>query len=290
MDSDPAWDNSNFFSPSKARAAQAQAKDWASVDAWLAKRYPSKRLPPFERNEETLQALLELATLNDSADEQRSLVDRIEKASLQAMSRRKAAGSERNAEIMKALMADLSGCDSLDGLAEAAVALSCPDTEIATVARAMTDLTAQRFDAEQQALRADSQLQAIRSEQAKVSAQLQDLKRDDFEPRSNLPELTADWIRNTKQLKAKIGEYDDRLAGLRATQQPTVKIEDVASMTAEFESQQQRLVELNTQLKAYQSLPSDPKAARAALEKARAELRSKVQERDELFERLVDAG
>ena len=290
MDSDPAWDNSNFFSPSKARAAQAQAKDWASVDSWLAKRYPSKRLPPFERNEETLQALLELATLNDSADEQRSLVDRIEKASLQAMSRRKAGESEGNAEILKSLMADLSGCESLDGLAEAMVSLSCSDADISTLARATADLTAQQFDAEQQALRGDAQLQAIKSEQAKVSAQLEDLKRDDFEPRSNLPELTTEWIRNTKQLKAKIGEYDDRLAGLRAMQQPSVKLEDVASMVTDMTSQQQRLEELSSQLKAYQSLPSDPKAARATLEKARANLRTKVKERDELFERLVDTG
>lgn len=289
MDSDPGWDNSNFFSPSKARAAQAQAKDWASVDSWLAKRYPSKRLPPFERNEETLQALLELATLNDSADEQRSLVDRIEKASLQTMSRRKAAESEGNAEMLKSLMAELSDCESLDGLAEAMVALSCPDADVETIGRALADLTTQKFEVEQQAMRADAQLQAIKSEQTKVSAQLKDLKRDDFEPRSNLPELTAEWIRNTKQLKAKIGEYDDRLAGLKATQQPSVKLEVVASLNTELSAQQQRLAELDSQLKAYQSLPSDPKAARAALEKARAQLRSQVKERDELFENMVDA-
>ena len=290
MDSDPAWDNSSFFSPSKARAAQAQAKDWASVDLWLGKRYPSKRLPPFERNDETLQALLELAMLNDSADEQRSLVDRIEKASLQAMCRRKAAESEGNAEILKSLMADLSGCESLDSLAEAMVSLSCSCADISTMGRAMADLTSQKFDAEQQALRVEAQLQAIKSEQAKVSAQLVDLKRDDFQPRSNLPELTTDWIRNTKQLKAKIAEYDDRLAGLKATQQPSVKWEDVAAMVADMTNQQQRLEEAESQLKAYQSLPSDPKAARAALEKARAGLRDKVKERDELFERLVDTG
>ena len=290
MDSDPAWDHSALFSPSKARAAQAQAKDWASVDAWLGKRYPSKRLPPFERNEETLQALLELATLNDSADEQRSLVDRIEKSSLQAMSRRRAAESEGNAEILKLLMTALKDCKSLDGLAETTVALECPDTDVATVARALADLTAQEFDAKQQATRAEAQVQAIKSNQAKVSSQLKELKRDDFQPRTNLPELTVEWSRNTKQLKAKIGEYDDRLAGLRASQPPAVTLEDVSSLAEDLSTQQQRLAELNAHLTAYQSLPTDPKAARTALEKAKVALRSQMQDRDQLFERLIDAG
>ena len=290
MDSGESWDHSTLFSPSKALAAQAQAKDWASVDAWLAKRYPGKRLPPFERNEDTLQALLELATLNDSADEQRNLVDRIEKASLQAMSRRRAAESEGNAEVLRSVMVGLEGCDSLDALAEMSVALSCSDADVSTMGRALVNLTTQIFEAEQQARRADAQVETMISDQAKLSVQLKGLKQEDFEPRSNLPELTADWVRNTKQLKAKIGEYDDRLAGLRATQQPTVKLEDVALLAADLSTQQQRLDDLSGQLTAYQNLPSDLKAARAALEAARTELRSQVKERDQLFERLVEAG
>lgn len=290
MDSDPAVDNSAFFSPSKARAAQAQAKDWASVDAWLTKRYPSKRLPPFERNEETLQALLELAALNDSADEQRGLVDRIEKSSLQAMSRRRIAESEGNSEILKSLLDRLIGYDNLDGLAEMMVSLNCPDAYVSTMARAITDLTAQNFDAERQATHVEAQVLAIKSDQAKASAQLKDLKRDDFEPRSNLTELTAEWTRNTKQLRAKIGEYDDRLAGQRAAQQPTVKLEEVAALAEELSIQQQRLAELNSHLRAYQSVPSDAQAARAVLEKARAELRTQFHERDRLFERMIDVG
>ena len=290
MEEDGSWDHSTLFSPSKARAAQAQAKDWANVDAWLAKRYPSKRLPPFERNEESLQALLELATLNDSADEQRSLVDRIEKASLQAMSRRKAAESEANAEVLRSVMTGLEGCESLDALAETVVALSCSDADVSTVGREMIGLTTQKFEAEQQACRAEAQIEAIISDQTKLSTQLKDLRREDFEPRSNLPELTVDWTRNIKQLKAKIGEYDDRLAGLRTTQPTTAKLEDVSLLAAVLSTQQQRLDELNAHLKAYQSLPTDPKAARATLEAARTKLRNQVKERDQLFERLVDAG
>lgn len=82
MDYDTYWTASALFSPSKARQQQAQAKDWSFVDAWLQRRYGTKSVPAFERNEDTLQALLALATLNESADEQRNLVHRIHKAAL----------------------------------------------------------------------------------------------------------------------------------------------------------------------------------------------------------------
>lgn len=43
MDSDADWAASALFSPSKARIAQAQARDWGFVDSWLAKRYSTLR-------------------------------------------------------------------------------------------------------------------------------------------------------------------------------------------------------------------------------------------------------
>ena len=256
------------------------------MDAWLSKRYASKRLPPFERNEETLQALLTIATLNDSADEQRSLIDRIEKASLQAQSRRKASGGDDGLQL---LLQELEGNAALETLAIMVVGLDCPDADVETIGKAIVDLTSQKFDVEQQALRAEAEVRSLKSQQDKVRNQLEDLKRDDFEPRANLAELTSEWMRNTKQLKAKVGEYDDRLSALSASQQPSVRLEDVTQLSEELSSQQARLAELNTELMAYQSLPSDPKAARAKLESAREELRGLVQERDRLFERLVDS-
>ena len=85
MDSDADWAASALFSPSKARIAQAQARDWGFVDSWLAKRYSGKRVPAFEKSEDTLEALLTLATLNESADEQRQAVDRVEQSALSGL-------------------------------------------------------------------------------------------------------------------------------------------------------------------------------------------------------------
>ena len=286
----PEWTDSTLFSPSKARAQQAQAKDWASVDAWLSKKYASKRLPPFERNEETLQALLTLATLNDSADEQRNLIDRVEKAALQALCRRKASGAVDDADALTMLLKELEGNAVLDGLAETVVCLDCPEVGMPRLAKAVVDLTDQKFTEEQQVQRVEGQLRALKSEQDKVRQLLEDLKRDEFQPRSNLTTQTTEWIRNTKQLKAKVGEYDDRLKALSGIQQPSVKLEDIKALTEDMAAQHAHMAELNADLTAFQSLPTDAKAARKKLESAREELRGLVKQRDQLFEGLVDAG
>lgn len=82
MDPDVA---SALFSPSKARQQQAQAKDWGYVTTWLRKKYFPKPIPNFERNEETLQALLNLAAFNERADEEQELIERVEREALSAM-------------------------------------------------------------------------------------------------------------------------------------------------------------------------------------------------------------
>ena len=71
-----------LFSPSKARQQQAQAKDWIFVDSWLSKRYHPKPVPSFERNEETLQALMTLVAFNERADEEQALVEKGERQAL----------------------------------------------------------------------------------------------------------------------------------------------------------------------------------------------------------------
>ncbi|KAI1149704.1 hypothetical protein F4825DRAFT_429317 [Nemania diffusa] len=83
-----------IFSPSIARAAASTAKDWAYVDAWLRRQYANHRPsntsskttpsspPTFERNPETLEALLALVAANEEADEERSRLARVEAAAL----------------------------------------------------------------------------------------------------------------------------------------------------------------------------------------------------------------
>ncbi|KAK4464236.1 hypothetical protein QBC42DRAFT_171749, partial [Cladorrhinum samala] len=76
-----------IFSPSIARAAASAAKDWSYIDAWLARKFPNRPSPPdFERNPDTLRALLALASANESADEERSLLFNLESSALAQLS------------------------------------------------------------------------------------------------------------------------------------------------------------------------------------------------------------
>ncbi|KAJ4291537.1 hypothetical protein N0V88_006134 [Collariella sp. IMI 366227] len=74
--------NAAIFSPSVARAAASAAKDWAFVDSWLQRKFPGCGPPPFERNADTLGALLVLASANEAADEERTLIAKLEAETL----------------------------------------------------------------------------------------------------------------------------------------------------------------------------------------------------------------
>jgi len=89
MDSAPDVLPSAFFSPSKAKQQRAQAQDWQHVDAWLASKYQGRSVPLFERNEETLKALLALVAVNEKADEERDLLWNVQKESLSELQAQK---------------------------------------------------------------------------------------------------------------------------------------------------------------------------------------------------------
>jgi len=78
--------NTAIFSPSVARAAASAAKDWSYVDSWLLAKFHGRGAPPsFERNADTLRALLALASANEAADESRQQVARLEAEALREL-------------------------------------------------------------------------------------------------------------------------------------------------------------------------------------------------------------
>ncbi|KAI1495667.1 hypothetical protein F5X99DRAFT_114525 [Biscogniauxia marginata] len=93
----PSTPQAAIFSPSVARAAASTAKDWAYVDGWLRAKYAllKRRPPPFERNPDTLRALLALAAANEAADEERDQLARVEDAALAEV---RAAAEEEEAQ------------------------------------------------------------------------------------------------------------------------------------------------------------------------------------------------
>ncbi|CZT15256.1 uncharacterized protein RCC_01122 [Ramularia collo-cygni] len=277
------WTASALFSPSKARAQQAQAKDWNAVEAWLSKKYGS-RVPTFERNEDTLQALLSLADLNESADEQRSQVEKIQRSALQTLSKRQdgVAG-----EILHAVLAESASDSNLDQLAEMSIALDCPNADVSTLGRDMVDLTSTEFELAQQVQRTDRQLAALKGEQARITQLLRHLKSEDFQAPADTVENTAEWARMSKQLKAKISEYEERLSTSRPVSRSN-GVENLQRRLAEVDQQHELLASLEVELKAFQDLPADARSAKTTLEGARERLRRLTEKRDGLFESLAD--
>jgi HAUS augmin-like complex subunit 1 len=76
---------SDLFSPSKARQQRARAQDWAHIDSWLSYKYAGRTVPAFERNEETLKVLRELSMANERADEERAVMERVEREALKEL-------------------------------------------------------------------------------------------------------------------------------------------------------------------------------------------------------------
>ncbi|KAM0716117.1 hypothetical protein Q7P37_008631 [Cladosporium fusiforme] len=287
MEGDADWAANALFSPSKARIAQAQARDWGFVDAWLAKRYGGKRIPQFERNDETLEALLALATQNEGADEQRMAVDRVEQSALHGFDRQRTGQAEDVYQSVTRYL-EPKGEENLDLLAQTAVVLSTPpSSDIVSFVSAFIELQTGSFVLHQQHTQLKDQLAALQRESNRLRALLREIKDDAFRPSSELPEQTVEWAKGSKHLKAKIGEYDDRLSALRAAGSPSPTIAQFLQQLEQYETQQQRLAELEAELKGFQSLPTNAREARAALERARDELRILAQRRDRLFESLV---
>jgi HAUS augmin-like complex subunit 1 len=277
------WTANALFSPSKARAQQAQAKDWAAVEAWLSRRYNS-RIPNFERNEDTLQALLTLANLNETADEQRIAVERVQKSALSALGRQP---DGVQAEVMRAVEAEMQGEANLDVLAEVSVVLSCPNGDVGRIGNEMVDMGVEEFEVLQQIKRAEAQLEALKREQKRLASILEELRGDDFQAPTDIVEDTAEWTRLAKHLKAKVAEYEERLGASRGAAKG-VEMRHLEQKMKDTEEQRETLCELEEELRAFQDLPADARTARAEVERAREGLRRLTTKRDRLFEGLVD--
>jgi HAUS augmin-like complex subunit 1 len=106
-------------------------------------------------------------------------------------------------------------------------------------------------------------------------------------------QTTNGWANSAKHLKAKVKEYDERLAANgRSNSNPRTGsngIQLVQSLMEENERQKANLEALAARLQDLQDLPADVEQARDKVENARKELRALVEKRDRQFEDLAKA-
>ncbi|KAF2099994.1 hypothetical protein NA57DRAFT_75496 [Rhizodiscina lignyota] len=285
------------FSPSKARAQRAQAADWAQIDSWLSSKYQGRSVPLFERNEDTLKALLALVAANEKADEEREVLWTVEKRTL-AEVEADLERSDDDAAILEALRMHLSpdAQQSLDALAACSVAIDSPRPGAESTAHTLIQLTTQSHALSQQLHRLNHLHSYLQSQMFALRAQLRDIQpskdttANTFSVPLSLPQQTQEWTRNTKMLKAKVAEYEERLNALSASlpgSEYSVGVEDVVELENEVVDMRKRVNQLESQIKGFEGLPPDRDAARKEVKRIEKEVELLKRERDKVFAEMV---
>ncbi|KAJ4387993.1 hypothetical protein N0V93_008596 [Gnomoniopsis smithogilvyi] len=292
-----------IFSPSVARLAASTAKDWSYVDAWLASKYKGRSPPPFERNPDTLKALLALAALNETADENRDLVARVASDALQEL---QAADNERKLHDSDESKVDLiefkgdffgaledsltkDGKASLDAMASAAVQSGMAFAEPAQIGQAMLYLQIRNFDLEQAVARVGVLQRYIDMEAARMSDLLEEVSSNEYRPSPDLARQNLDMQRKVKAMTKKLPEMKDKVSSLaRAIGVPNPTIEQVRLEEERYLEMLEVKRSLDQQINEFDGLPPSTEDARSHLESMRRELRSITDRRDAIFENLVE--
>jgi len=280
---------SAIFSPSVARQQLATAKDWNYIDGWLTTKFHGKSAPPFERNNDTLKALLALAALNETADEDCELILKVEAKSLQELQKKESTNPD--GELLKALEDHLTreGQASLDALSSSGVALKQPYAETERLAQKIVDLQVTSFNLQQASDRVAILQGHLTKELEQITSLMEELGSDTYQPSSELSKQTLEYQRKTKVLTAKLPDLKNRIASLTAVgggSKPA--IEDVKVEEEKFKELMATVKELESQVKGYHGLPHDTDLARLEVEGLRVELKKLTRQRDGMFEGLVE--
>ncbi|KAL2799664.1 hypothetical protein BJX66DRAFT_293398 [Aspergillus keveii] len=282
--------DSPLASPTKARQAAIQAKDWAYVNSWLTRQYAPKPVPKFERNEDTLRTLLALAAANEAADEEAELLHNARQQTIEGFKAREKTEEKHKVDLLDEVehCLDDNGTRDLEDLAETAAVLGGLGTRIKDVRQSIIELTREEFEMQEQMRRVETMHGYLKKELVALNKQLEELKSNPtFEMPANLPALTAEWTRSTKLLNAKVSEYQDRAAVLQRSRNKGPTLEDVVSEEAQASSMLESVKSLEARIQSFHDLPKDLSGARAKYSELEAELNQVIRQRDSMFEHLV---
>ncbi|KAJ5082864.1 hypothetical protein N7532_011907 [Penicillium argentinense] len=287
---------SPLVSPTKARQAAIQAKDWAYVNSWLSRQYAPKPVPQFERNEGTLRVLLTMAAANDAADEEASLQHRAREEAVRVFktreqAERKDAHERQKIEILDEveMCLDDSGKRDLGDIADSAIVLGNtlnPGTE--DLSLSIVELTAEESEAQDQIAKVQSLQRYLEKELAQLQADLEKLKSDKaYETPEDTQSMTSEWIRGTKTLSTKVGEYQDRIASLERNRPHGPTIEELIMEEENVIRLRETVKSLEGRVRAFHDLPKDVPGARARYKELERELGQLTRQRETMFGSLV---
>ncbi|KAK3320042.1 hypothetical protein B0T19DRAFT_278902 [Cercophora scortea] len=312
--------NAAIFSPSVARAAASAAKDWSYIDSWLSQKYASLPTgpPQFERNADTLRALLALASANEAADEQRQLLARLEADALRELQAHDEIHSAHTKDddddddhednnnnnddpdpLTSARLAILTsltnaltreGATALTALASSAVALGISSNPTPqAIGEKLLSLSAETSSLSQTSSRVDALSNYITQETSLTTSLIADLQQESYRPSASLAKENLETQRKIKAMASRLPELRDKAAALAQTVgTPNPTIEQVRREEEAYTALLATKKDLDAQVRSFQGLPPDMDQARQELEGLRTELRQLTQRRDAVFEGLVE--
>ena len=288
-----AQDSAAIFSPSVARIAASNARDWSYVDSWLASKFPGRSVPPLERNPDTLKALLALASFNEAADEERQLIARAESEALVQIGRSRE--GQENEDLKDSLLSAIEeelpreGQIALDSMAGMAVRAGIAFPENDALGSRIADSQRNTCEAEQMKSRVEILQAHIANEAAIMGLFLRTLDSDQYKPPPNLAKRNLEMQRKIKSMSSQLLELQDRASALVSSAGSSrLTIDDVAREEHDYLALLARKKHLDLQIAAFEGLPSEPDLARSELEALRGRLRGATSRRDAVFEGLVE--
>lgn len=285
-----------IFSPSVARAAASAAADWSHIDTWLTS-HLGRSPPPFERNPDTLRALLALSAFNESADDSRASLLRLESQALSTLQQpppgQDDAAATARAAILSSLESSLSreGTTALNALASLAVTSGTAFPTPPVLAARLAALPPQIASLQQATSRTAALASYVSSSTADAATLSAELEADDspYRPPNDLAKANLEAQRHIRNLTARLPELRDRVNGLaRSVGVPSPTLEQVRREEEAFVALLRDKQALDAQVAAYEGLPADVDEARRELEALRDELRRITERRDAVFEGLVE--
>lgn len=284
-----------MFTPSATRVVPSAARDWSYVDTWLSTHF-GRQIPPFERNPDTLKALLALAAFNESAQEERQLLHRANFQALDDLSTYEASdptshNSNFRTTLLDIVEHDLSkeGKTALDALANMALRSDNVLADPEELGRAAIETQASLYEAEQMAARVEALEAQIQRESTRIKSMIELLGQDNYKPPSDISKRNTELERSVKSMTSQLAELNAHGSpDTGSFNDSGITIDDIVREEQDYLALLEQKTELDHQIAAFHGLPSDPERARTELDTLRNRLLGITSRRDAAFEGLVE--
>lgn len=287
----------SMFSPSVARIATTEARDWSFVDAWLVSQFPGRQPPPFERNADTLKALLALIAFNESVSEEARLLARVDRNALDELPHNTdGAPAPATLTAMKDSLLDIveqelpkEGRIALTSMASMGVSAKVSAPELEQLGALILDTQFAVFETEQMTTRAEALERHTQSEIAHANNVLNAMQNDIVSLPEGFGKRNTELQRGVKTMSAQVPEFERWITSLKSSVSSSeFTVHDIIREEQDYLALVENRKELEKRISVFRGLPSDPDLARNELDAYKRELQGITSRRDAAFEGLVE--